>query len=175
MKLTTRARYALHCMLAVARLGTDGRPVSLDVVANHTGLSKRYLEQLAIALKHAHLLRGISGRGGGYVLGRETTEIRLGEIVEATIGPISIVDCVADPTRCEKAGGCETRAVYRLVNRAIRQMLDRFTLSDLASRERLAELVEEFGLDGADELSCDGEGPVGPCCDDADLHPQASS
>ena len=59
MRLSTRARYALRMMLDVARNGGDGDPVSLANVAERTGISRGYLEQLAMALRTARLVRGV--------------------------------------------------------------------------------------------------------------------
>ncbi len=149
MKLSTRARYGLHCMVTISRMSTKGRPVSLEQVANQTGLSKRYLEQLAIALKKHGLLKGISGRGGGYLLGAEPKEIPLCQIVEATIGPINVVECVRQPEQCPKSARCENRLIYMLINRSITDVLNRYTLADLSDNERLSEIVSELAGDYA--------------------------
>ena len=69
MKLSTRARYALRVMLDIARHGGRETPVSLAAVATRTDLSHGYLEQLAMGLRRARLLRGVAGRKGGYMLG----------------------------------------------------------------------------------------------------------
>ena len=131
MKLSTRARYALASMLAISRLEEGNHPVSLGLVAQKTQISKRYLEQLVIALKNASLLRGISGRGGGYLLSRKPSEIRIGEIIEAAIGPVNIVDCVLTPDVCLKSDFCECRMVYALMNKRITEVLNEFTLADM--------------------------------------------
>ena len=53
MRLSTRARYALQTMVAVAKMSNDNQPVSLAKVAKHTRISHRYLEKLVSALKKA--------------------------------------------------------------------------------------------------------------------------
>ena len=154
MKLSTRARYGLHCMVAISReteIGTA--PVSLEKVATRTGLSKKYLEQIAITLRSAHLIRGVSGRGGGYLLSRPSDEITLRQIVEATIGPSNIVDCVCDPEQCISADHCESRLIYLLINQSITGVLDQFRLADLSNGERLAAIVESFNEDRASQLT----------------------
>ncbi len=148
MKLSTRARYGLHCMIAVSRRAGCERPVSLEEVASWTGLSKRYLEQLAASLRHAALLSSVSGRHGGYLLARPAETIHLSEIVEALIGPINIVDCVCDPENCFKAERCESRLVYLLVNRSITRVLSEYSLADLSNPERLSEMAEALDQPG---------------------------
>jgi Rrf2 family protein len=141
MKLSTRARYALQAMLAIARMTDGDRPISLGKVAERTRLSRRYLDQLTVSLKNASLLRSVGGRSGGYLLARKSTEIRIKHIVEAAIGPISIVDCVGHPESCLKSELCECRTLYSLINKRITDALDEFTLADLAGGVRETEPV----------------------------------
>ena len=131
MRLSTRARYALRMMLDVARSGRGGEPVSLATVSDHTGISRGYLEQLALALRSAGLVRGYSGRGGGYRLTVPAIDMSLGQIVEAAIGPVYLVDCLEDPTLCPRSEYCECRVVYALINQRIQEVLRQYTLADL--------------------------------------------
>ena len=131
MRLSTRGRYALRMMLDLARHSDHGSPVSLSAVAERTGISRGYLEQLAIALRHARLIRGISGRYGGYRLQEPAGEIAVGQIIEAAIGPVCLVDCLEDPDTCPRADYCECRVVYALINDRIAEVLREYTLADL--------------------------------------------
>ena len=100
-------------------------------MAESTGLSRRYLEQLVVSLRNASLLRSVSGRQGGHLLARKPDQIRIGQIIEAAIGPISVVECVMNPEMCMKSDYCECRLLYELVNTQIRNALNQFTLADL--------------------------------------------
>jgi Rrf2 family protein len=131
MRLTTRARYALRMMLDLARHGGLEKPVSLAAVAERTAISKGYLEQLAMALRNARLVRGVAGRYGGYRLTEPPERITVGQIVEAATGPVCVVDCVDDPASCPRAEDCECRLVYSLVNERIAEVLREYTLADL--------------------------------------------
>jgi len=149
MKLSTQARYAIRSMLAISRLSENQRPVSLGEVAKRAHLSRKYLEQLVIKLKRASLVQGVRGRCGGYVLSRRPDEIRVGQIVEATIGPISIVDCVLDPGTCVLSESCECRGPYCLLNDKIREVLHGFTLADLATQGPQGPLAAHEGPSAA--------------------------
>jgi Rrf2 family protein len=131
MRLTTRARYALRMMLDVARNGGSERPVSLASVAERTGISRGYLEQLVLGLRNARLVRGVAGRYGGYRLVERPSNITVGQIVESAIGPIFLVDCIEDPATCDRAESCECRVVYSLINERIAEVLSEYTLADL--------------------------------------------
>jgi DNA-binding IscR family transcriptional regulator len=73
----------------------------------------------------------VSGRHGGYRLTTPPAEITLGQIVEAAIGPVYLVDCLEDSTTCIRAEYCECRVVYALINRRIQEVLREYTLADL--------------------------------------------
>jgi Rrf2 family protein len=134
MKISSRGRYALKMMLDIALNGGDERPVSLSSVASRTGLSHGYLEQLAMALRSARLVRGVAGRQGGYRLVDRPANITVRRILEAVMGPICVVDCVDDPEGCPHVATCECFDVYELLNRRIVEVLDEFSLDDLMRR-----------------------------------------
>jgi len=153
-------------MVVIARHSDAANPMSLEKVARATQISRRYLEQLAMALKGAALLRSVSGRKGGYSLARPADQISVGQIVEASIGPVNVVECVGLPGTCIKADLCECRLLYMLINRGIKDVLNRHSLADLADRNWLrklgTELLEEMG--GVSDLEHeDLEGRTG-CC-----------
>jgi Rrf2 family transcriptional regulator, cysteine metabolism repressor len=147
MKLSTRARYALRMMVAIARHSDGESVVSLNEVSDKTHISRRYLEQLAIALKSASLIRGMAGRKGGYVLTRPPVDISLGQIVEAAIGPINIVDCVLQSETCLEADFCECRWVYETINDRIVGVFNELSLDDLVDKPMHNNLSHDLAKD----------------------------
>jgi Rrf2 family protein len=129
-------------MLDIALTDTGDRPVRLGSVADRTGISRRYLDQVVMPLKSASLLLGIKGRSGGYRLARAADEIRLGEIVEATIGPVTLVDCVGAPETCERSEACAAHVLYRYVSASMRNQLDELTLADLGNPSVIKDLAK---------------------------------
>ena len=150
MKLVSRARYAVQMMVELAE-GQSADATSLAHVAGKTNISRRYLEQLALALKHAGLVRAVRGMRGGYHLARPAEEIRLGEVIEAAIGPINIVDCVCQPDLCVKSEQCGSRKVYSLINEKITGVLSEVTLAELAQK---SALDKSQGIPKGDSLGC---------------------
>jgi Rrf2 family cysteine metabolism transcriptional repressor len=130
MKINTRVRYAIRMMADIAKHGGD-EPVPLKDVADRQGLSKLYLSQLATALRNASLLRSVWGNRGGYVLARPPSQINLLDIMEAADGPVNVIDCVIEPDTCDRADYCECIGVWRDINNAIVQILEKYTLEDL--------------------------------------------
>ena len=135
MKFSTRARYALRLMVQIAKQADRNIPVSLNQVALQGEMPRRYLEQLVIGLKNASLIRGVSGKVGGYCLTKPAGEIKIGAIIESAIGPINIVDCVNEPRQCLKADVCECRLLWVLINGRIADVLNEFSLADMLDKQ----------------------------------------
>lgn len=148
MKIRTRARYSLRMMIAIAKLSDGENRIGLGEVAQHCGISRRYLEQLVTALRNASLLRAAAGRGGGYALARNPDQIKLAEIVEAAIGPIAITDCVADDDQCVQSDYCNCQALWKLINFRITEVLDEYTLSDILDPGWRGRILRELHAAG---------------------------
>lgn len=144
MRISTRARYALRLMVDLVRRYDGSHPVHLRQIAEENDLSHGYLEQLMISLRNASLVRGLSGRKGGYVLARPPEEIKLTEIIEAAIGPINVVDCVLCPENCDWSPDCKTRPIWVMINARIKEVLNRYSLADMAADNWLVRITEEL-------------------------------
>jgi Rrf2 family protein len=139
-------------MMVFARHSDDTDVISLNEVSKEARISRRYLEQLVIGLKNGALIRGKSGKGGGYALAQPADRIKLRQIVESTIGPINIVDCVLQPEICLKADLCECRMLYGLINKRITSVLDNLVLADIVDGDKMRSVITT--LDAEDVLAC---------------------
>ncbi len=144
MKIRTRARYSLRFMIALGKLSSDGDPVGLGDISRQSGISRRYLDHLVVPLKNASLIRGRSGRAGGYVLAKQTNEIKLGDIIEAAIGPIAITDCAVEPELCMFSDFCNCKDLWMLINHRITAVLDEYTLADMLNQSWSKKVKEEL-------------------------------
>lgn len=135
----------MRAMIQIARSGRNGKPINLNEISAKTSVTRRYLEQLVIPLKNASLLKGMSGKEGGYLLAKSPEKIKVGEIVQAAIGPINIVHCVKDTDSCMKVEWCECRPLYVLLNQRIEEAFNAFTLADLAEHKIGEVIAKEMG------------------------------
>jgi Rrf2 family iron-sulfur cluster assembly transcriptional regulator len=137
VRVSTRGDYASRALLSLA-LHADEAPTSVRDIAERTGLPQPYLEQILLALKGGGLVRSKRGVGGGYVLARPPSEIRLSEIVSAVDGPITVGD-FGEPHQngaCDHEGQCVLLAIWQNVGEHMRQHLQGYTLADLARTAR---------------------------------------
>ena len=137
MRVSTRGDYAARALLSLA-LHTEETPTSVREIAERTALPQPYLEQILLALKGAGIVRSKRGVGGGYVLAREASDIRLSEIVRAVDGPITAGDFGEPHTdgACDHEGQCVLLAIWGAAGFHMREFLDSFSLADIAGMAR---------------------------------------
>ena len=102
MKLSTRGRYGVRLMLDLALHYGEG-PIFLKDIAERQGISEKYLWQLINPLKTTGLINSQRGAHGGYVLGKAPERISLKEILQILEGSLCLVDCVDNPSFCERS------------------------------------------------------------------------
>jgi Rrf2 family cysteine metabolism transcriptional repressor len=110
-------------------------PASLAEIAAEEDLPRAYLEQLVISLRDAGLVISTRGAHGGYELGREPGDIRMGEILRALEGPIAPMMCATDDPEhavvCDRSSRCSVNVLWVRVRDAVTGALDGMTLADL--------------------------------------------
>ena len=138
VKVSTRGDYASRALLSLALHAESDGPTSVRDIAERTGLPQPYLEQILLALKGAGLVRSKRGVGGGYVLARPPSAIRLSEIISAVDGPIVAGDfgLPHENGACDHEGQCVLLDVWADVGDHMRSYLDSYTLADCVSRAR---------------------------------------
>jgi len=133
MRLSTRSRYGVRLMLALAE-NRQKKPVFLKDIASSEEISEKYLSQIIIPLKGKGLVTTFRGAHGGYLLSRPASEISLREIIEPLEGDLSLVDCVGNPGVCDRSNACASREVWDEMSLLLLNFLDTFTLEDLIKK-----------------------------------------
>ena len=131
MKISTKGRYALRLMLDLAVYNT-GEPISLKDVAKRQNISEKYMEQIMSILNKAGFVRSVRGPQGGYFLTRKPEEYTVGMILRLTEGSLSPVDCLDEGAEnCPRQESCVTFILWKQLDNAIRDVVDKVTLQDL--------------------------------------------
>jgi Rrf2 family iron-sulfur cluster assembly transcriptional regulator len=135
VKLSTKGRYAVMAMADLA-YHSVGKPVALGEVAKRQEISLSYLEQLFGRLRRSGLVRSVRGPGGGYLLGRDPTEMRVADIILAVDEPIKATRCTpGSPKGCHsQRGRCLTHDLWEELGKHIYQFLNSVTLADVCER-----------------------------------------
>lgn len=129
--ISTKGRYALRVMIDLAEQKED-HPVPLKEIAERQGISKKYLEIIMKELVDGKLVRGASGKGGGYVLLRKPEDYSVGEIVELMEGTLAPVACLQKGTDpCPRVGACSTLPIWQEMDQMVHDFLYRKKLTDV--------------------------------------------
>lgn len=131
MKISTKGRYGLTIMMALARKFGEG-PISLKSIAEKNNLSEHYLEQLIAPLRNAGFVKSIRGAYGGYILAMEPSQLTAGDIIRVLEGPISPVDFTEedDPAK---------RDLWLRIRDSIADVMDSTTLENLINYKEPAD------------------------------------
>ena len=110
--ISTRGRYALRVMIDLAQQEKD-EYIPLKDIAERQDISKKYLEIIAKDLVKGGLLKGASGKHGGYMLTRSPSDYSIGEIIETMEGTFSPVACLENNAEvCPRASVCKTISMW---------------------------------------------------------------
>jgi Rrf2 family protein len=139
MKLSSQEEYGLRCLLRVGREGTDGS-ISISQLSRSEGVSEPNVAKMMRVLREGGFVRSTRGQSGGYALSRPAEEINVGHVL-ATLG-----GRLYEPSFCDSHSGmerlctnmpdCSIRSVWRMLQRAVDQVLGGITLKDLLVSER---------------------------------------
>ena len=131
MKISTKGQYSLRAMVDLA-LNSEDSLQTISQIAERTGISEPYLEQLLPKLRNAGLVTSIRGAQGGYRIAKDLDQITAGDILRAGEGNLNPVECAATgDTSCPNEEGCVTKYVWMRINEGIRNAVDGISLADL--------------------------------------------
>ncbi len=115
----------------------DGGYQNVKQIAERQGISEKYLEQIIATLNKANLVTSVRGAQGGYRLADTPENITVGMILRITEGSLSPVACVnsMEDGECTRCVQCETIDVWKDLADAINQVVDSFTIGELAKKQ----------------------------------------
>ena len=136
--LSKKAKYALKALLMLARDG-KGEPVLISEIAERERIPKKFLELILLQLKKHGLLASKKGKGGGYLLGRDSSEITFGQVIRIIDGPLAPLPCVSQMAyrkcdECEDERTCGIRIVMKEVRDETARILDGTSLAEIVNR-----------------------------------------
>lgn len=137
MTLTKKGEYALRAMIQLGlakALGKDLVPVSELSESNRLPL--KFVERILFELRKAGFVQTQRGKTGGYALAKPADKIMMGEIVRLIDGRLAPIACASETEyarcTCPDEEHCGLRLIMMDVRNAISNVLDRFTLAQLA-------------------------------------------
>jgi Rrf2 family protein len=141
VKLSNKGRYAVRALFDIA-FYNDGGPTQVKDIAERQSIPPRFLEQIFQDLKRAGIVGSKRGPQGGYSLARRPAEVRLGDVVRALEGPITLGEREASGRRAEALSDSRrvTESMFRDLSLKVEACFDAVTIADVCAR------ASELGL-----------------------------
>ena len=136
MIVSTKGRYALRVMVHFAQRG-GGEYIPLKEIAEHEGISQKYLESIMATLSKAGFVDAVHGKGGGYRLNRPPEDYTVGSILKLTEGGLTAVSCTSQgASACSRSECCNALPMWERLDKLINDFFEDITLADLLEESK---------------------------------------
>lgn len=140
IKISRKTRYALRALIEMA-CGKKKQLFYLKDLAKHQNISRKYLEIIFSILRKHGIVNSRVGKKGGFYINPDLKNISALRILECLEGKIEIVECKHKGRACDRVIFCPTRAIWKDLNRTIRDYLSAINLKELSSKKDIQKNV----------------------------------
>ena len=140
LRITKQTDYGIMLLAHLAAL-PPGRIVSARDAADGTGISLPMVSKILKNLARSNIVESHRGVGGGYSLTGPPQGTTLAGVIRALEGPISMVECGAQPGQCDQEPTCPVRVNWARVNREVELALERVPITEMVTPEDPHNLV----------------------------------
>ena len=136
--LSKKTKYGLKALTYIARSESDS-PVQVGEIAKSEKIPQKFLESILLTLRKSGFLGSKKGKHGGYYLIKETSEIKMADVLRVLEGPIAMVPCVSlnfyeKCDDCQDEHECSVHKLMIQVRDNTLKVLRNNTLADLADK-----------------------------------------
>lgn len=133
--LSKKTKYGLKALAYLASK-ENRQPVQIAEIAKHENISQKFLESILLSLRKTGLLGSKKGKGGGYYLIKEPSEVLMTDVMRILEGPIAMVPCVSlnfyeKCDDCPDEGTCSVNKLMLQVRDSALEVYRNNTLEDL--------------------------------------------
>jgi len=138
MKITAQEEYGIRILLRIANSQkTEGLPI--PQLSEFEGLSQHYTAKLCRILRMAGFIKSTRGKDGGYFLAYPAKEININKVLTSLGGRLYSEEFCNNHRgqlkNCCHSCGCSVRSLWQIVQDAVDNILDQYTLQDLINSE----------------------------------------
>ncbi len=135
--LSKRTQYALKAVGYLASKHGSG-PILISEIASRKNIPLKFLENILLELKQKGLLLSKKGKGGGYYLAFNPSDITMATVIRMVEGPIAMLSCVSLNfyKKCEDCNEevCSLRQNMAEARDAVLKVLENKSLAQLADK-----------------------------------------
>jgi Rrf2 family protein len=135
--LTAKGKYALKALVYLSTLEPGEKAQGL-AISRAGNIPKKFLDAILGELRNAGVVFTKKGPGGGYMLARAASDIKVGHVVRAIDGPLAPIACASRSAYescgdCKSVKACAVRFTMAKVRDAISNVLDQMTIADMVA------------------------------------------
>ena len=125
----------MRASLAMARLQTDGQPVSINSLAEYEDISAVFLEQIFFKLRKAGIVSSVRGPGGGFYFAHDLDKVTVKQIFDAVGEKLDVTYCKKRNDHCIKVNGCLSHKILLDANELVKEYFSNITLASILEKE----------------------------------------
>lgn len=145
VRLEKLTDYGLVLLAYIARTPDGSLRTARDLAAE-SGLPQPTVSRLLQDLLKGGVLVSHRGIKGGYKLAKSPEEISVASVIVALEGPIHLTACSSDVAgACELEPHCAMKSNQRVINAAVRSVLEQLSLADLMQPLQLMTIQDTHG------------------------------
>jgi Rrf2 family protein len=140
LRLSKQTEYGLRAIAQLARMEPETFVQSRDL-SQQEEIPNKFLEAILLTLRRGGFLESKVGREGGYRLAKTPREIRVGDLVRALEGRLTVREGL-QPTD-SSPGQSSVHLLNQKLTEAIDEVLDKMTLEELIEQTARAAAQQQ--------------------------------
>ena len=139
--LSKKSQYSIYALVKLARERNKG-PILIRDIAESEKIPRKFLESILLDLRNLGIIGSKKGKGGGYYLIKDPSDINLATIIRKFDGALAFVPCASknyyeECNHCKDEKHCGVKNVFDEIRDETDRMLRNTTISDIIRREGL--------------------------------------
>ena len=130
MYIPMQVDYGVRALVDLA-INESESPIKTAEIAARQNIPQPYLSKLLLTLQQKGLTKSETGPNGGHTLVANPNEINLTMVMNHLGSPLNLLECLKTPDSCTKTASCEQRPIWQKVEKAVSDVLNSTTISDL--------------------------------------------
>ncbi len=151
MNITRFTDYSLRVLIYLSLRNDE--LVTIKEVAQCYGISKNHLMKVVQELSIKGYITSIRGKNGGIKLGREPSDINVGELVRMNEQDSTLVECFGDGNQCVITPACQLKRMLSEAMESFFESLEKYTLEDLVHGRDKRQLIKIFASELAEDAA----------------------
>lgn len=130
MKLITKnIYYAIKSILYMTR--KPDMVISVPELVHAFNMHRAFLRKILQILSKHKILKSLKGKGGGFILNIQPSQLRVLDIIKIFRGKVDIINCLLEKDVCPHPDDCVLMAKMKAVEKKLYSALETITIAAL--------------------------------------------